>query len=230
MRRGPVSGRLAELPSEERPREKLFAKGAAALSDEELLALLLGTGARGRPVLETCRLLLSRGGLVGLAAQGERGLRAEHGIGDAKAARLAAALEIARRLSRSELAERDLVADPESAVRYLSTSLAGETREVMGALLLDVKNRLVRDALVFQGSLAHASVTPAPLFRIAIQAGAASLVLYHNHPSGDPTPSGEDRAVTRRFAEAGEQIGILVRDHLVIGRGRWFSFHREGLL
>lgn len=229
---GAPGGRLAALAPEDRPREKLLARGARALSDEELVALLLGTGLPGRPVLETARALLAEhGGLHGLFDRGPEDLvfRAS-GVGPAKAARLAAVLEVASRIQRDALATRDVIADPEAAARYLMARLAGETREVMGALLLDAKNRLVKDAAVFHGAPTHASVAPQPLFRQAILAGATGLVLYHNHPSGDPEPSADDRATTARFVAAGREIGIEVRDHLVIGRGRWVSFHSRGLL
>lgn len=229
---GARGGRLSELAPGDRPREKLLARGAGALTDEELVALLLGTGLRGRPVLETARALLSEGnGLHGLFARGPQDLLARaSGVGPAKAARMAAVLEIASRIQRDALASRDLIGDPDSAARYLMARLAGESREVMGALLLDAKNHLLRDAVVFRGAPTHAAVAPQPLFRQAILAGATGLVLYHNHPSGDPEPSADDRATTARFATAGREIGIEVRDHLVVGHGRWVSFHARGLL
>src|SRR5450759_359538 len=133
-------------------------------------------------------------------------------------------------VSRDSLSKKNLLSDPASVGRYLVQKLAGETQEVMGGLLLDSKNRLVRDAPLFRGTLTHASVAPAPLFRQAILAGAAGVILYHNHPSGDPEPSPEDLATTQRFAAAGREIGIEVKDHLVIGRGRVVSFHERGLL
>lgn len=228
--RGPRAGRLADTPPEDRPREKLFSRGASSLTDEELVALILGTGRAGRPVLETARDLLGSG-LPALFRRGEEDLRAMTlGIGEAKAARLAAVLEIARRLAREAASGRVAFGEPESAARYLLLSLAAETREVMGALLLDAKNRLLKDAVVFQGTATHASVAPAPLFRQAILVGAVGLLMYHNHPSGDPTPSGEDRETTDRFVKAGREIGIEVRDHLVVGSGACWSFHRGALL
>ncbi len=228
---GPRTGRLAELPREERPREKLLSKGAAALSDEELVAVVLGTGRKGRPVLEMARGLLSDGGLPALFRRGPSDLVSlSSGVGSAKAARLAAVVEIAARMARDDLAGRDVVADPEAAARFLMPLLAAETREVMGALLLDAKNRLLRNAVVFAGGGAHAAVAPSPLFRQAILAGAMGLVLWHNHPSGDPEPSPDDVAATKRFAAAGREIGIEVKDHVVIGQGRFVSFLRRGLL
>lgn len=230
-RKGPVGGRLADLPLSERPREKLFAKGGEALSDEELLAILLGTGRTGHSVLETAREILQGGDLGRFFRRSAVEVqKLTRGIGQAKAARLAAVLEIARRLARTDLAGSDAISDPEAAARYLMTSLAAESREVMGGLLLDAKNRLIRDVPVFFGTATHASVAPAPLFRHAIQAGAVSLVLYHNHPSGDPNPSPDDDATTRRFVAAGREIGIEVSDHIVVGRGAWFSYRERGRL
>ena len=225
-------GRLAELPLEDRPREKLVARGADALTDEELVAILLGTGRAGSGVLETAREVLRGNGLRGLLARSERGRVRELalGVGLAKACRLAAAAELARRLTRAEVEDRPLIDAPEAAGAYLSAVLATELREVMGALLLDAKNRLIHDEVVFRGGVTSASVQPGPLLRIAVLDGAAGLVLYHNHPSGDPAPSPEDRATTARFVAAGDVVGVPVRDHVVVGRGRWFSFRREGLM
>jgi DNA repair protein RadC len=151
-------------------------------------------------------------------------------VGPAKAARVAAVLEIAARATRDSLSKKNLLSDPSSVGRYLTEKLLAETQEVMGGLLLDAKNRLVKDAPLFRGTLTHAAVAPAPLLRQAILAGAAGLILYHNHPSGDPEPSPEDVATTRRFVAAGREIGIEVKDHVIVGRGRWVSFHERGLL
>ncbi len=229
---GAAGGLLAGLAPEDRPREKLVARGAEALTDEELVAILLGTGRAGAGVLETAREVLRGGGLRGLLARSERGRVRElaRGIGVAKACRIAAAAELARRLARAEVAERPLIDAPEAAGAYLAATLAAELREVMGGLLLDAKNRLIHDAVVFRGGVTSASVQPGPLLRIAVLEGAAALVLYHNHPSGDPTPSPEDRATTARFVAAGDAVGVPVRDHVVVGRGCWFSFRREGLM
>jgi DNA repair protein RadC len=230
-RSGPNAGRLAGLPAEERPREKLLLKGPAALSDEELVAVILGTGKSGRGVLELARALLEDGGLHGLFRRGPADLLAHSpGVGTAKAARLSAVMEIAARVARDDLRTRDVISEPEAAAAFLIRLLAGESRETMGALLLDAKNRLLRNAVVFAGGAAHAAVAPSPLFRQAILAGATGVVLWHNHPSGDPEPSRDDVAATARFVAAGREIGIEVKDHLVVGRGRWVSFLRHGLL
>ena len=226
-----MKGRLGERKKEERPREKMLRKGPEALDDEELLAILLGTGTAARPVLETARDLLRDGGFPGLFARGARDLESlAVGVGPAKATRIEAVLEIARRLSQDSLSKKNLLSDPSSVVGYLTSRLARETQEVMGGLLLDAKNRLVKDAPIFRGTVSHASVAPAPLFRQAILAGAAGVILYHNHPSGDPEPSPEDVATTKRFVAAGREIGIEVKDHVIVGRGRCVSFHERGLL
>ena len=209
----------------------MLRKGPEALDDGELLAIVLGTGSAGKPVMETAQELLKDGGLPGLLGMGADQLRRlARGVGIAKATRVGAVLELGRRFSHDSLSKKNLLSDPSSVGRYLTQKLAGETQEVMGGLLLDTKNRLVKDAPLFRGTLTHAAVAPAPLFRLAILAGAAGVILYHNHPSGDPEPSPEDLATTRRFAGAGREIGIEVKDHIVIGRGRWVSFHERGLL
>ncbi len=227
--KGPLRGRLAAVAAKDRPREKLMAKGASALSDDELVAVLLGTGRPGQPVLELSRELVDRHGLGGLFRSGGLALKKLNlGIGPAKAARIAAAAEIAARVAREGIEKRSLIANPGAAAEYLQASLATEQREVMGALLLDARNRLVEDARVFAGGVTSAAVSPGPLFRQAILAGAVALVLYHNHPSGEAEPSADDRATTDRFVEAGRAIGIEVRDHVVVGRGRWMSFRQRG--
>ncbi|MCM3875624.1 MAG: DNA repair protein RadC [Thermoanaerobaculia bacterium] len=228
---GPQVGRLAETNKEERPREKILRKGPEHLDDDELLVVILGTGTAAKPVFEMAHDLLADGGFPSLFIRGASDLRARvRGIGPAKAARVGAVLEIAARVTRDSLSRKNLLSDPSSVGRYLTEKLLGETQEVMGGLLLDSKNRLVKDAPLFRGTLTHAAVSPAPLFRLAILAGAAGVILYHNHPSGDPEPSPEDIATTKRFVAAGREIGIEVKDHVVVGRGRWVSFHERRLL
>jgi DNA repair protein RadC len=209
----------------------MLRKGPEALDDEELLAIVLGTGSAGKPVMETAQELLKDGGLPGLFGMGADQLRSlARGVGIAKATRVGAVLELGRRLAHDSLSKKDLLSDPSTVGRYLIQKLAVETQEVMGGLLLDAKNRLVKDAALFRGTLTHAAVAPAPLFRQAILAGAAGVILYHNHPSGDPEPSPEDLATTKRFLAAGREIGIEVKDHVIVGRGRCVSFHERGLL
>jgi len=209
----------------------MLRKGPEHLSDDELLAIVLGTGTAGKPVMETARELLREGGLTGLFTQNADHLRAvTKGFGPAKATRIQAVLAIAARVTHDSLSKKSLLGDPGTVGRYLVEKLLNRKEEVMGGLLLDSKNRLVKDAETFHGTVSHAAVAPAPLFRQAILAGAAGVILYHNHPSGDPEPSPEDLATTKRFLAAGREIGIEVKDHVIVGRGRWVSFHERGLL
>lgn len=209
----------------------MLRKGPEHLSDDELLAIVLGTGSAGKPVMETARELLKEGGLTGLFTQDAEHLRAvTKGFGPAKATRVQAVLAIAARVTHDSLSKKSLLGDPGTVGRYLVEKLLNRKEEVMGGLLLDAKNRLVKDAETFRGTVTHAAVAPAPLFRQAILAGAAGVILYHNHPSGDPEPSPEDLATTKRFLAAGREIGIEVKDHVIVGRGRWVSFHERGLL
>jgi DNA repair protein RadC len=224
-------GLLAQTPLEERPREKMLRKGPEHLGDDELLAIVLGTGVAGKPLMETARELLMEGGLTGLFTKSAEQLRSmTKGLGAAKATRVEAVLAIAARVTRDSLSKKSLLGDPNAVGRYLLEKLLNRKEEVMGGLLLDAKNRLVKDAETFHGTISSASVAPAPLFRQAILAGAAGVILYHNHPSGDPEPSPEDLATTKRFLAAGREIGIEVKDHVIVGRGRWVSFHERGLL
>lgn len=202
------------------PVARTMAYGAGSLTDGDLAAVLLGPTSAGAR-------LIARDGLTATLARGAAGM---HGAGmtPAAAARLAAAAELAVRLLRGRMDDRDLIADPESAADYLRARMGGDGQEVMGALLLDARNRLMGIVDTFRGSATSAVVVPAPLFRAACERGAVSIVLYHNHPSGDPSPSADDRATTQRFVDAGRALGIEVRDHIVVGRAGWVSFRRMG--
>ena len=227
-----LSFRIGDLPSEERPRERLLRLGPASLSNEELLALLLRTGIPGENALDRARsLLATRGGLLGLAGVSAAELVAERGIGATRAASIAAALEIARRLPAETLAGRDLMNEPRVVKEYLRQSEADGTQERTGALFLNARNRLLKnDPDIYRGTLDRAVVEPREVLRRALLGRAAAVILYHNHPSGDPTPSREDREFTRRFATAAEAVGVRLLDHIVVGREGCVSFRETGLL
>jgi len=224
-----TAGLIRELPADERPRERLLERGPRSLGDAELVAVLLRTGRAGASALAMAReVLAASGGLAGLAAAAPETL-ARRGLGPAKAASLLAAAEVGRRLARSELAERPPLAHPAAAVSYLSLRYAVRDQEVMGALYLDVRNRLLADRELFRGALSRAAVEPRQILREGLLLGAAGLILFHTHPSGDPSPSAEDLAFTRRLAEAGEAVGVRLVDHLVLGGvGRWTSLRERG--
>jgi DNA repair protein RadC len=223
--------RVADLPADDRPRERLLAKGAASLSDAELLAVLLRTGRKGEPVLEMARnWLADAGGLAGLAALDVEELRRRPGVKEAKATVVAAALELGRRLARQQVKARSLLDRPELAAEFLGRRYADERVEVFGCLSLDGRQRLVREHLIHRGARTHAEVEPAEVFRVAIADNANSLILWHTHPSGDPTPSEDDVALTRQLAAAGRTLNIRVLDHLVIAREGFVSLRQRGLL
>jgi DNA repair protein RadC len=220
---------LRELPADEQPRERLSAHGPAALSDSELVALLVRTGTRDASALELSRQLLREtGGLAGLAL--ERGTPAAvPGVGPAKWSALHAAVEIGRRLARAQLPEREVLGRPETVARYLRLRYATSGQEVMGALYFDTRNGIVHEQEVFRGTLNRAAVEPRALLKVGLIENAASLLVFHTHPSGDPTPSVEDLAFTRRLREAAELLGLRLLDHLILGHGgRWLSLRQSG--
>ncbi len=224
-----VPSTIRELPCDERPRERLLSHGASTLGDAELVAVLLGTGYRGASALVVARELLDRcGGLPGLALTGPTALR-RRGLGDAKCATLLAAVEIATRLMRSELPQRQALDRPEAASRYLALRYARRDQEVMGALYLDTRQRLIHEQELFRGTIDRAAVEPRVVLKEGLLVGAAGVLLFHTHPSGDPTPSVEDLAFTRRLDEAARVVGLRLVDHLIVGStSRWVSLRQRG--
>jgi DNA repair protein RadC len=222
-------GLIAELPAEERPRERLLQHGAQVASEAELIAILLRTGRRGASALAVARELLEGcGGLVGLRGANLPALR-RRGLGAAKAATLLAALEIARRLARSDLPDRLSMSRPQAAARYLALRYGRPDQEVMGALYLDTRHRLIAESEIFRGTINRAAVEPRAILKEGLLRGATGFLLFHTHPSGDPSPSAEDVAFTRRLAEAGEIVGISLVDHLILGgASRWISLRERG--
>jgi DNA repair protein RadC len=221
---------IKDLPSSERPRERLLNRGAGALSDAELLAIILRTGVRDENVVILAQRLLSTfGGLTGLAKANPTELIAARGLGPAKAAQLKAALEIGRRLLIESPDERPQVRSPADAANLVMSRMSLLDQEHLCTMLLDTKNRVVATPEIYVGSLNTSLIRVGELFREAIRANCASLIVVHNHPSGDPTPSPEDVAVTRQIVEAGKLLDVDVLDHLVIGRQRFVSLKERGL-
>jgi DNA repair protein RadC len=226
-----VRVRVSELSRVERPREKLVEKGPEALSDAELLAVLLRTGVSGTDVLAMAQQWLDEtGGLESLARADPRQIMSRKGVGLAKGTVVAAALELGRRLAKRSLAEQQLLDRPEAAVDYLTLRYGHQRVEVFGTLTLDVRHRLLRVHELHRGARAHADIEPAEVFNSAIVDNAHAVILWHTHPSGDPTPSGDDEALTRRLADAGRLLGIAVLDHLVVASGGFASLRQRGVL
>jgi DNA repair protein RadC len=222
---------IREWPPEERPRERFLTKGSEALSDAELLAILLGSGIPGRTALDQARALLAAFGSLGdLAGREVQELAWVGGLGIAKAVRVGAAVELARRLRARPNGGRVRLSSPEDVAGYFGPGLEAKKKEVVRIALLDSQNGLLRDVQVSEGSLSASIVHPREVFRPAILEAAAHLILVHNHPSGDPTPSKEDVHLTRQLVEAARLLGLRIHDHVIIGHGRHVSLAQRGVL
>lgn len=223
------ASRIREWPLEERPRERLYHKGAEALADAELLAIQLGTGERGRSAVDVARdLLVQYGSLSDLAARGVAEIAAVAGVGRAKAVRLAAAFELTRRL-RSRTARAPVVlASPAQVYARYGPLMEDLRKEVFRVALLDAQNGLLKDVTISEGTLSASLVHPREVFKPAIVESAASIILLHNHPSGDPTPSREDLRLTRQLVECATLLDLRIHDHVVIGHSRFASLAERG--
>jgi DNA repair protein RadC len=220
---------IKEMPDAERPRERLLAKDGSILSDTELVAVLLRTGHPGKSALAIAlEMLQDHGGLDGLLKSATVQSLRRFGVGDAKAASLLAACELARRLGRGSV-KRKPMERPAEVVHYLAMRYGQRDQEVMGALFLDVRHHLLGEREVFRGTLSRAVVEPREILKECLLRGAAGVILFHTHPSGDPSPSNEDVLFTRRMAEAATILGVELVDHLVLGdAGRWVSLRERG--
>lgn len=214
---------MRDLSPEQRPRERLRAGQGEHLSEAELLALLWGSGQKGRSALDLAHDLLARtGGLPGLVSLGLQEWMAFQGVGEGKASQLWAALELARRGRRTP--ERLRITSPRSAGEYLLPRCSGWTEERFGLLALGAKGDLLAERTLSQGTATATLISPREFFREALRYGASSALAWHNHPSGDPTPSREDIQLTRRLQASGESLGVPLADHLILGKDRYHSF------
>ncbi len=222
---------MRELPPEQRPRERMLKEGAANLSDIDLLAIMLRTGTARASAMELAAELLGRfRDLRALAQATIEELSELKGVGPAKAVQVKAALELGKRLAALPAEERPVIRCPEDVCALVMEDLRDRDREYFQALLLNTKNQVLARETISIGTLNSSMVHPRELFKIAIRRSAASVILVHNHPSGDPTPSREDISLSKRLVEAGEIIGIDVLDHIVIGDNRFTSLKSKGLI
>lgn len=225
--------RLKDLPPDARPRERLLERGPKALSDAELLAILLGAGSQHETAVELASRMLATFGptgpeaLQGIAAARPEELARIHGLGPAKAARVLAACELGARLGTVRSVHRPRIEGPLDVVRLVACHLRGEVKEHALAVWLNGRHQVVGWEDVSVGSLTEALVHPREVFREAIRRGAAAIVMLHNHPSGDPAPSQEDRELTRRLIAVGELVGIPLVDHIIVADGEYYSFRDE---
>ncbi|MCW5839301.1 MAG: DNA repair protein RadC [Anaerolineales bacterium] len=222
--------RISDLASNERPRERLKAQGAAALSTAELLAVLLRTGLQGENAVALAqRLLQSFGGLPGLQRADFAEMEATLGLGEAKTATIKAAIELGRRLHTQDPQQRLRISSPADAAALLQYEMSALEQEHLRAILLSTRNEVIEVVEIYRGSLNSAPVRIADVFKPAIRKNAAALILAHNHPSGDPTPSPDDVALTKAIREAGVLLGVELLDHVVIGQGRFVSLKEKRL-
>ncbi|UTF59231.1 DNA repair protein RadC [Gilvimarinus sp. DA14] len=222
---------IAHWPVGERPREKLLERGAAALSDAELLAIFLRTGCAGKSAVDLAReLLIEFGGLRPLMEASRESFCRGEGLGDAKFTQLQAVLEMARRHLGESLQTGDALTSPDLVRRYLVAQLRHSPREVFALLLLDNQHRLIRYEPLFYGTLDGASVYPREVVKLVLASNAAAVILAHNHPSGVAEPSQADRLITEKLVAALELVGVRVLDHMVVGDGEVISFAERGFL
>lgn len=220
---------IRDWPADERPREKLLARGAGALSDAELLAIFLGSGLPGRDAVQTARELLgAHGPLRGLLDRTPKAMAQLPGLGPARACQLAAALELGQRHLAAGLERGEAMTDPHAAGRYFALKLRSQTREVFAALFLDTRHRALAYEELFSGSVDSSEVHPREVVRRALAHNAAAVIVGHNHPSGNPEPSAADRAVTARLKQALALVEVRLLDHFVIADGPPVSLAARG--
>ncbi len=223
---------MKELPESEQPLEKCIRYGAHVLSDAELLAAILKNGTRDMTALQLAQLFLSQKekNLLNLTAMGTEEMQKLPGIGQVKAAQLKCVAELARRIAKASRVRDVRLNEPATIAAYYMESLRHETKEKLLLSMFDAKSSLLGDEIISVGTATSSLVSPREIFRKALEYGAVHIVLLHNHPSGDPAPSGADLAVTKRVAESGMVLGIALADHIIIGDNRYISFRENGLL
>lgn len=222
---------MKDLPAEERPREKLMKRGAQSLSNAELLAILLRTGTQEESVMRVAeRILIESGedGLSGLAHASIESLMKRKGVGEAKAITIAAALELGKRVAAGESQKRVIIHSSDDVAKYMMPRLRYCDREHFYVVLLNTKNHVITAPLISVGTLSESLVHPRELFKEAVNHSASSVILVHNHPSGDPSPSREDILLTKRIAEGGKLLDIRVLDHVIIGDNTYISLREQG--
>jgi DNA repair protein RadC len=222
--------RITDLHESERPRERLASLGPQVLSSAELLAILLRVGVRGENAVQVGQRLLQQfNGLGGLHRAPFEELVHQHGIGEAKAAQIKAAIELGRRLTLESPEERPIINSPADAAALVLYEMSALEQEHLRVLLLDTRNHVLDIAEVYRGSVNMSQIRVGEIFKAAIRRNATAVIVVHNHPSGDPTPSPDDAAVTRALVQGGKLVDVEVLDHLIIGAGRYVSMKERGL-
>ncbi|MFT8363471.1 MAG: DNA repair protein RadC [Sporolactobacillus sp.] len=221
---------MRDMPQADRPRERLLREGSSMLTNQELLAIVLQSGLRNESVLQLAQRLINHfGSLPALSEASVEELEMVKGIGAAKAAVIAASCELGRRMLRPAIAERYTIHSPEDGANYVMEDMRLLSQEHFVVLFLNTKNQVIHKTTIFVGSLNASIVHPREVFKEAVRRSAASIICFHNHPSGDPTPSREDGDVTRRLVSCGRMLGVDVLDHIVIGDRKFVSLKQKGL-
>ncbi len=220
--------KILDMQKDERPRERLMKNGASALSDSELLAIILRTGSKQENVINLSQRILKEYNIKQLSQANLKQLMRIHGIKESKAAQIAACFEIARRLESFNDEDKQKISSPEDIYRRLYPKMREQKKELFIELCLDTKNRIIREEIISVGSLNANIVHPREVFKLALAESAAHIIVAHNHPSGDPAPSREDIEITKKLAQTGIIMGITLLDHVIIGDGRHFSMKEAG--
>ena len=222
--------RITDLHESDRPRERLAALGPQALTNAELIAILVRVGVKGENAVSVGQRLLNKfGGLKGLHRAPFAELKKQHAIGEAKAAQIKAAIELGRRLTLESPEERPSINSPADAAALVAYEMSALEQEHLRVMLLDRRNHVLDTVEIYKGSVNSSQIRVGEIFKEAIRQNASALIVIHNHPSGDPTPSPDDVAVTRAIVQAGKLLDMDVLDHMVIGQGKWVSLKERGL-
>ncbi len=222
--------RIQDIPEQERPRERLIRNGPESLSNAELLGIILRTGSRKENVISLCNQIFSQYNLKQLSLANVSRLMQVHGVGEAKAAQVAAVFELARRLETFVEEPKRKICSPKDVYALMYPKMREQKKEKFVTLCLDTKNQVLKEDVISVGSLNASIVHPREVFKAALMESSASVIMIHNHPSGDPSPSKEDIMVTEKLIEGGKLLGIDVLDHIIIGDGRYVSLKDEGFV
>jgi DNA repair protein RadC len=220
---------IADLPIDERPRERMARGGAVALSDAELVALLIEPGRKGKSSLDIAREVVSDG-LLALAREEWIPGKPLRGLGPGRVARIGAALELGRRIATLSVTSSDPIRQPDIVARRLMATYGHRTQETFGAIYLDARHRIISEREIFVGTVSSASVSPREVFRFALADHAAAAIVFHNHPSGDPSPSLQDSAFTAKLVDIGQTLGVQIVDHLIVTFSSFLSMKQHNLM
>lgn len=221
---------IKNLPALEKPRERLLSLGESALSMQELITIILRSGPKGKSAFQLAEKILSEISEEELPDITVNQLLKIEGLGKVRAVTLAAAIELHRRLSSFQVKPKGKLSKPQDVAEFLKNKYSFEKQEIMGYILLDNKNQIVRVSVPYKGTSSYAPVEPREIFGPAMVSGGTKIILFHNHPSGDPNPSREDIEFTDKMVEMGKKLNIFIIDHIIIGSTGWFSFSKEGIL